>query len=131
MRENDTQNRVSRLVSLNDDVRDRLLELKEQFPNCNDIAYRGSALVNILRFEESDEHPNDGMLMFVYRYRHDTDTYRLECHMEVNYRTVEDHNDRIQFVVDEKDEVEPLSFVDRKIEQFLELYEDPPETYAP
>ncbi len=120
------QDRASQLVKLNRRVKDPVRHLEDEYDNATLIQYSGSALVNILRFEESDHHPNDGMLMFVCRYSDETDTYTLECHMEVNYRTVPDNNDRYKFAPGQSD-VDPLSFVETKIEQFKQVYSDPPE----
>jgi len=121
--------RVTRLVELNDQLRETVESVEDAYENCERIAYRGSALVNILRFETTDAYPNDGMLMFVYRYSDETDAYTLECHMEVNYRTVPDNQDRYRFAAGEED-VDPESFVETKIEQFEQIYSDPPELMA-
>lgn len=121
--------RVSRLVELNEDLQDVCESFGEQYQNIERIDYRGSALVTILQFEESEENSNSGMLMFVYRYSDETDSFILECHMEVNFRTIPDNDDRYKFAADEE-HPEPLKFVQKKMDQFEEVYENPPELMA-
>lgn len=118
--------RVNRLVQLNEDLQERCKSFQNKYNNSELIDYQGSALVTILQFNETDDKPNDGMLMFVYRYSDDTDSYILECHMEVNFRTIPDNNDQYKFAVDEDDPT-PLKFVQKKMNQFEEVYENPPE----
>lgn len=121
--------RVNHLVELNDALQQNCMDLRDGFDNVRKINYEGSALVTILQFEENDTYENDGMLMFVYRYDEETDSYILECHMEVNFRTIPDDDDQYKFAADASDPA-PLEFVERKIEQFKDLYSNPPELMA-
>ncbi len=121
--------RVHHLVDLNEALQEKCVRLRDQYDNVRKINYEGSALVTILQFEESDTHENDGMLMFVYRYDDETDSYILECHMEVNFRTIPDNDDQYKFAAD-ADEPNPLEFAARKIDQFKDIYSNPPELMA-
>ncbi len=121
--------RVNQLVELNEALQNKCRWLKKQFEEARKINYEGSALVTIVQIEENEGNPNDGMLMFVYRYDDETDCFILECHMEVNYRTVPDNNDRYKFSANESNPA-PLDFAEQKMNQFLKVYDNPPELMA-
>jgi hypothetical protein len=121
--------RVNNLVELNEALQQKCMDLRDEFDNARKINYEGSALVTIVQLEENDNYENDGMLMFVYRYDEETDSFILECHMEVNFRTIPDNDDRYKFAADATQPT-PLEFVDRKIDQFKDVYGNPPELMA-
>lgn len=118
--------RIRDLVRKDRELYHYLADFVDDYEQARRERYSGSAFVNIVHFEEVESHPHEGMLMFVYRYDEETESYSLECHMEINYRTVQDQEDRLTFQADEMEEKDTRAFVDRKIDQFTELYEDPP-----
>lgn len=121
-----TPERISELITLNETIQEHLQTLLDSYPNTHFQRYEGSALISLARFEEHEEYENAGMIMFVSNYLPDSNNILFTSHMEINYRTLNDKQDRLLVSANDVSEEEVKNFVEQKTDEFLTLYQDPP-----